>query len=110
MKKIDELMATEVHGWTDVMMSNRKWFDSISDKSVIDYSEYSPTTDMNQALECVDELPWDEYVFELSRDLLGHYRATIYNLKTGDKFIGVDDSAPLAICKALLKAKGIDYE
>jgi len=90
---IDELMATGVMGLES--------FETLF---------FHPTTDMNQAMECVDSLPWDEYAFELSRDLLGHYRATIYNLKTGDKFIGVDDSAPLAICKAILKAKGVDYE
>ena len=87
---INELMATEVMGLES--------FETLF---------FHPTTDMNQAMECVEKYRPDS--FEMKMCIDGHTGILFYRVYIG----GVDafyDSAPLAICKAILKAKGIDYE
>jgi len=68
----------------------------------------SPTTDMNQAMECWEK-EFGDYDTSIQNTGFGWY--VFINYKCGE-LVGMahDPSAPLAICKAILKAKGIEIE
>ncbi len=77
----------------------------------IDVEDWNPKEDMNQAMECVDSLG-DRYTFKLTKEA-GVWRCDIETVGYRGhpqhfNAIGRDKSAPLAICKAILRAKGIE--
>ncbi len=117
-KKIDELMA-EVRGWTRIdAFSQLKhkdnytyehpksamWVDE-NGKEIIEIYKFLPTTLTNQAMECADELGWQIGIYKTQKGLWGvHLESPCDTIDIIEK----DKSAPLAICKAILKAKGIE--
>jgi hypothetical protein len=117
--KINELMATEVMGGTSRRDNGRTivkirrveydlndWDGTEFDAFMERFPIYSPTTDMNQAMECWEAVP------EIVMDLHRVYRMNQYfcTVRINGKHFETlrYGSAPLAICKAILKAKGID--
>jgi hypothetical protein len=102
---INELLATEVMGFRYVTFPKshvphiKHWINS--DDSHRGALSFSPTTDMNQAMECVEKS--DLKGFSLTEGN-GLFHCQINGVSVFDK------SAPLAICKAILKAKGIEIQ
>jgi len=131
--EINKLMAVEVDKINLLMLEHfygGKWvFEDEEEPEAVPYLEWdtgifypklydkfgrfscgtpSPTTDMNQAMECWEATP--EIIMELHRV----YRMNQYfcSVKINNKHFETlrYSSAPLVICKALLKAKGIEIE
>lgn len=124
LKKINELMATEVMGFEIVnnceTHTGEYWGKcgcGCPTNSLFMVKElgiyldcYEPTTDMNQAMECADKYLTDHYSnieLEISRYACEKVWRVIIASEEIDE---MDDSLPLAICKAILKAKGVKYE
>lgn len=102
--EIKTLMATEVMGAESKSTGGWQW--TFKDGSQMDRDNWTPTTDMNQAMECVDKsnLP-------MTISMVGNYTVN-YWCGESDKYKPVlaDNlkDLPNAICKAILKAKGLD--
>ena len=114
MKSINELMATEVMGWeitsdkTPEGISYTTGYD-IDGKGTYYKTGFTPTTDMNQAMECVVEYYRDrDDDFELHYTGSGNWMVIMEEFE--NYWVISDKSAPLAICKAILKAKGISFD
>ncbi len=120
LKKIDELMAVEVMGYEWVLLWAEYNDNPYDDKEYKfygvrdeDYGYWSPCTDMNQAMECLREFRKGnkEWIYcEIVSPTPGYYKLR----NCTDEFDKADVSAyeksePLAICKAILKAKGIEW-
>jgi hypothetical protein len=103
----DELMATEVMGWKWSALGDWK----TKDKTFV--RDWRPSTDMNQAMECVEVMVAKGYTIELRLSKLEGLGLSVL-VRIGSKLIRIHfehlKEAPLAICKAILKAKGIEIE
>lgn len=112
--KINELMATEVMGWE--FFEYKDPFDSRQDEyredgligKILFKHLWNPTTDMNQAMECL--IIFNPEHFHLHKSDNGEsYSCHIFRYRESlPAVVVLDNLAPLAICKAILKAKGID--
>ena len=108
MDKINELMATEVMGLKVCTCGEGDVDFGTQCFRCHTWHPKSYTTDMNQAMEC-----WYEFakgttftmIVELDSD-----KSTICTIYQGVVKVvyRIENSAPLAICKAILKAKGIE--
>lgn len=106
---IDSLMASEVMGWTqpykDCNYMN-------GEEPMYTPEFYTPTTDMNQAMECAEVMVANGYTIELRLSKLEGLGLSVL-VRIGSKLIRIHfehlKEAPLAICKAVLKAKGIEW-
>ena len=114
-KTTNELLATEVMGMTCHRMVNNgnEWYEyHRPDSSIILLREdFSPTTDMNQAMECLQEFVSGYlYDVQITRTAYNMWRVNIDTVCEPHSLLAniTNDSAPLAICKAIAKAKGID--
>ena len=124
--KINELMAVEVMGWTIVKESKPdKTQELFYDKgyrgnglleqfcNFVRVRLFKPTTSMNQAMECVASMICDGWTIEMrlsAEDGIGfsvliRKRSLLYRIP----MVHLNE-LPLAICLAILKAKGIKYD
>ena len=93
--KINELMAVEVHGYEQIVYGG--WY--LNGKFIISVKDFSPTTDLNQAMECLIKsevvlyIYTDEDVIYMEGEVFGRY-STVEELA-------------LLICKAIIAYKGI---
>lgn len=114
--KINRLMAVEVMGWYEGDYAyKRAWYKDASNVALY-VKGFTPTTDMNQAMEC-----WTTYTksdtceshyWELLK-MMGRWmfrNHTDEGLSCDIEISVMEDTAPLAICKAILKAKGVACE
>lgn len=77
------------------------------------YPYWTPTTDMNQAMKCVEKM--QEWEIDISIRVTGRKIVSISRRHPDmgkinnaiHRFVKIDETA-LAICKAILKAKGIN--
>jgi len=77
----------------------------------IEYKEANYATDMNQAMECLQEFVSGYlYDVQITRTAYNMWRVNIDTVCEPHSLLAniTNDSAPLAICKAIAKAKGID--
>ncbi len=109
---IDELMAVEVmglephediSGGKDLYYLNPKTKVMYVRSKVGSFPIWNPTTDMDQAMGCVQK-----FGRPFTLECIGDYRATIDDLPQPHE--AIDKNPALAICKAILKAKGSKYE
>jgi len=119
--KINELLAVEVRNFS-FRHRNDEIEDSLPYYWDLDKNEYaclvkdwSPTTDMNQAMECWNKMFEDGFYIDLLTtnclpDGLEFLCKVSHIDGSIDEYEVYDKSAPLAICKAILKAKGVKYE
>jgi len=109
-KEIDEIIATKVMGATATKIDIHNMGAALScqytfpDGSTIMAYKWNPTTDMNQAMKCVRKMKASGWTFAMYNDWeVEIYRGHEHSILIEDK------SLPLAICKAILKVKGIDH-
>lgn len=104
LKELKDFMATEVMGWklSHTGAHGTYWKDdghhhilNLTGDDWLTTDSYTPTTDMNQAMECVEKADLKGFSLTRGGDL---YHCQINGASVYDK------SAPLAICKALKKA------
>lgn len=82
----------------------------------IDVEDWKPGEDLNQANKCVEKFLKDEnesWMFKIYRNVNGEYNAVFDRPHVIDFRYVESDNQPswaLAVCKALLKIKGIEYE
>lgn len=114
MSKLDEFMAVDVMGvgvkYENGFILTLNPTPFYTNDSMETWEPWSPTTDMNRAMQCVEKWLLDEntafnmrwgvydWLVEVGRE--DDYGNDSYYGREWDK------SAPLAICRALAKAKG----
>ena len=110
--ELDTLMAVEVMKYERVTASSYGY-----DEPIVSTGNWSPTTDLNQAMECYNKIKYDRaydfFYCELVHLGNGYWcfrNHTDEGLSCEKEISATDESAPLAICKAILKAKGIEIE
>lgn len=107
--KINELMATEVMGWE---LSTDSGGQLYAFRDLGGNVKWNPTTDMNQAMECVEKCNYYFVLERVKEPFLEneHKYNVLLRENSKNEWHGSDESAALAICKAILKAKEIKYE
>jgi hypothetical protein len=90
-REIDRLIAEKVMGWRDGTYAKGSWF---------------PSTDIKDAWLIVEKLKHEEgYLFRLETGDVNDWKCLFSDFQ--DNYWAESDNAPLAICKATLKANGI---
>jgi len=107
MNQLNNLMATEVMGWERYNYAEKYWY---ADNDTGPVYDFSPTTDMNQAMECVKEFDeGDGWLYaEISLGECNIVDAMENHIKFSESGELTPQGTALAICKAIAKAKGID--
>lgn len=99
---IDKLMAEHVMGWGD----RGDWWET--DGKHYDHEDWIPTQDLNQAMEGLIESD-RLFTIRYAGKNFG-YEVALKTWSVNGDIVVTDKELPLAICKAILKAKGVDYE
>jgi len=109
-REIDRLMAVEVMGWsleTIKGMDNViQWYGRTDGGAspftgIVSFEDWKPTTDEGQALKCFAYFCFNSYEIGTIEFMALDWKVMIKGV------VVVDRSAPLAICNAILKAKGL---
>jgi len=129
--EIDSLIAVNImewerkptiHGYDAWWDDTNHWQHAVTkelwpaNQALTAVNSWKPTTDMNQAMECVEKIEKELDAYFWLERVLAH-EGWECKIELGDvngilppTAIATGESAPLAICKAILKAKGIEYE
>lgn len=105
-REIDKLIAEKVMGWFPLTDANRMnwWAPSVEELPIWLklQKNFRPSTDIKDAWLVVEKFEYHK----VENDA-GWYYCTLANHNT-KFFDGDDDKAPIAICKAALKAVGVE--
>jgi len=100
---INHRLATEVMGWELITVHTKDDYYHMGDKIIKYASDWNPTTDLNQSMECVEKIKDTRWYGKFVRNL-------IWNSE-GDEGCGMAAVSSvfynldaLAICKAILEA------
>jgi len=113
-KKLNHFMATEVRG---LLLGNDEMCSGMLiyyDNGIAISTEdgWTPTTDMNQAMDCVEKQGFTTFYLWWN-DSAGEWLCSLSSIRVVQedcKWKAYGETAPLAICRALAKAKGFEYE
>jgi hypothetical protein len=99
--ELDRLVAEHVMGW------EYKWDGWITNYNIW-ISDFSPSTDMSDAWLVVEKIKGEDHFVNLYNTITKEWYCKVET--TDKKKFAYAETAPLAIVKASLKAKGVEIE
>jgi hypothetical protein len=102
---VNDLVAENVMGYVQSKFKGQKGWGTLDQYTW--YSHFNPAGDIQDAWVVVEKLTKDSD-FELSKDCDDSFYICEFLFALNEVYLGKANSAPMAICKAALKAVGVE--